>query len=98
MVTSHSFPNTAASNAGERPEGIAFVSFRAAAFAETQAARHSRSSALPSITAEGAMTALHSAFPFGAVCRFAAGPRWVLAMRVGHASPWPLTPPRPAPG
>jgi hypothetical protein len=25
------------------------------------------------------MTALHSAFPSGAVCRFAAGPRWVLA-------------------
>ena len=26
------------------------------------------------------MTALQSAFPLGAVCRFAAGPRWVLAM------------------
>jgi hypothetical protein len=51
--------HTAAAHAGDHVDGVTFVSVAVVAFADTQAARRSHSSALPSIPAEAAMTALH---------------------------------------
>src|ERR1700722_4776011 len=80
------------------PRRCHLLSFQTAAFAETQAARHSHSSALPSISAEDAMTMLRLR---SLAVRSAGSPLahdgfWPCV--VGHASPWPLTPPQPAPG
>ena len=50
--------HTAAAHAGDHVDGVTFVSVAVVAFADTQAARRSHSSALPSIPAEAAMTAL----------------------------------------
>ena len=50
--------HTAAAHAGDHVDGVTFVSVAVVAFADTHAARRSHSSALPSIPAEAAMTAL----------------------------------------